>query len=220
MQRDLEHALQPSTCDLAESDRVFAGNSGVGVREIAAQMDGGVSIAVRRRADWEQAYHVPIRICDWDAPQSMPRKSCEAFSILTCSKALILNVSYRSNESLGMGFRLIEFDLESAFQERGFWAHPMEFIESRLYAARQFTRLMNVNIDGKTSTPLLKTVTFRITWASLICAPHRRSQLGERKSTCPNIKLSHGPCPALSQIGERAIASRRGHPRASGASRF
>jgi hypothetical protein len=26
---------------LAESDRVFAGNSGVGVREIAAQMDGG-----------------------------------------------------------------------------------------------------------------------------------------------------------------------------------
>jgi hypothetical protein len=86
----------------------------------------------------------------------MPRKSCEAFSILTCSKALILNVSYRSNESLGMGFRLIEFDLEIAFQERGFWAHPMEFIESRLYAARQFTRLMNVNIDGKNINAALK----------------------------------------------------------------
>ncbi len=46
-----------------------------------------------------------------------------------------------------MAFRLIEFDLEIAFQQWGFWAHPMELIESRLYAGRQFTRLMNVNID-------------------------------------------------------------------------
>ncbi|MGO9719429.1 MAG: hypothetical protein ACLPOA_02280 [Methylocella sp.] len=46
-----------------------------------------------------------------------------------------------------MAFRLIEFDLEIAFQQWGFWAHPMELIESRLYAGLQFTRLMNVNID-------------------------------------------------------------------------
>jgi len=97
-----------------------------------------------------------MRICDRDAPQSMSRKSCYAFSILTCSKALILNDSYRSNESLGMGFRLIEFDLEIAFQERGFGAHPMELIESRLYAGRQFIRLMNVNIDGKNINAALK----------------------------------------------------------------
>jgi len=63
-----------------------------------------------------------------------------------------------------MGFRLIEFDLEIAFQERGFWAHPMEFIESRLYAARQFTRLMNVNIDGKNINAALKNRNLQITW--------------------------------------------------------
>lgn len=55
-----------------------------------------------------------------------------------------------------MGFRLIEFDLEIAVQEWCFWAHPMELIESRLYAGRQFARLMNVNIDGKNINAALK----------------------------------------------------------------
>ena len=119
-----------------------------------------------------------------------------------------------------MAFRLIEFDLEIAFQEWCFWAHPMELIESRLYAGRQFARLMNVNIHGKNINAALKNRNLQITWASLICAPHRRSQLGERKSTCPNIKLRNGPCPAASKIGETPIASRCGHPSASGASRF